>query len=168
MSMVDTPNKIARGHPKRLSTNRSPSLMRTQRWGWLLVVLIIFYLAIEIASYRNITAFSYFLFTVGLTLLVIDLRTGILFYVAVCLLSTDTPRMLILEEFSSVHTVSIGGLTLMPYWTLAVFGCVVVNLMLRGDILRFRMSEIDRLMMYLGMLFLASALRNSPSSVIIS
>lgn len=112
----------------------------------------------------GMSAACYCLFGLGVVLLFAKPRLGVLYYIAACLLSTDTPFLQNVVSSSpliSIHTVGIGGMSIMPLWTLLVLAFCLLFVMQKGGIAL--MSRFDRIILYWGGLFLTSAIIGMPN-----
>jgi hypothetical protein len=93
-----------------------------------LPLLIVALLAIiEVTSYSGNTTVCYALVAVGMVTCMMSFRLGVGFFIAVLLLSDDTPRTLEMKGFASVHTVQLLGVGLSAAWLLALAGWVMVR-----------------------------------------
>lgn len=127
-----------------------------KKWLHIFLFITILFAFIEWASNAKITSIAYGLFALGILLLFTKLQWGILFYISVCLLSSDTPG--ITEELISVHTISIGNFSIMVIWTLAVFFILIYVLVYENSSVNFEKNIFDRGIIYLGGLFTGAAL----------
>jgi len=118
----------------------------------LILLFAFLFTLVEISSYRNITLVPYVLFGFGIAILILKIKWGILYYLTVNLLSTDTPYTYLTTGFSSVHTTQIAGMTIMSLWTLLVLFWSVCHIMQKMRTKVF-LSHIDKLMLIMGLLF---------------
>lgn len=150
------------------SISSNTRLGRTEvGWVRLLCFLAVLFAVIEVSSYNNVVAASYGLFILGAILLLVNIRWGFLYYLAVNLLSTDTTYTL--QSFSSVHTTTVAGVTIMTLWTLLVFFASIAYILpaTRFGHLQLQWQRFDKLMIVLGALFTFAAvvgLRNLDAS----
>jgi len=125
--------------------------------AWMVALLLLFYIAIDYATYSNMIAFTYLLFLIGLILPLIKISWGFYYYLVVSLLSDDKPRMLALVKtgnFSSVHFTSLGPFTLMAYWTIYMFFILLLYHFIKQK--RLKIQKMDKYMLGLILLFLAA------------
>jgi hypothetical protein len=125
--------------------------------AWMVALLLLFYVAIDYASYNNMTIFTYLIFLIGLILLLIRITWGLYYYVIVSILSDDTPRVLSLVEtgnFSSVHFTTLGPFTLMVYWTLFMLFVLLLYYFTKQR--SFKLQRMDKYMFGLISLFLVA------------
>jgi hypothetical protein len=97
-------------------------------FGRVLPLFILLLLAfIEATSYSGNATASYALVAIGMATCMLSFRIGVGFFIAVLILSDDTPRTLEMKGFASVHTVQIAGIGLSAAWLLALAGWVLVR-----------------------------------------
>ena len=128
-------------------------------WGRIILLTGALFAFIEWSSNDGISiVVGYGLFAFGVLLLFIRARWGILLFFAVCLLSTDTRSVTATEGLVSVHTISIGGFSLMVIWTLLVLFVLLLMFLHRGFFPNKAENYFDRGLIYLGGLFICASL----------
>ncbi len=119
---------------------------------YLVLLFAVLFTLVETSSYRNITFVPYVLFSFGIVILILKIKWGILFYLTINLLSTDTPYSYSTSGFSSVHITQIAGMTIMALWTLFVLFWCICHIM-QGMRTKVSLNHIDKLMLIMGLLF---------------
>jgi hypothetical protein len=121
-------------------------------------ISMLFFLLQALENFGIAAAF-YGLFMLGAVLLFAKPKLGILYYISVCILSTDTPLINATSPLVSIHTVGIGSMALMPLWTLLLLGFLLLVLLYRGSIVFY--ARYDGIIALLGFLFLVAAVIGS-------
>lgn len=118
--------------------------------------IIFFFTIIQAVEKTAISTAFFAIYAFGVVLLAANPRLGILFYIAVCLLGTDTPLINATSPLISIHTVGLGGMALMPIYTLSVLGFLVIFLLYKGRIVYEK--NFDSIMFSIGGLFLIAGI----------
>lgn len=128
------------------------------RWINIFLFLSILFALIEWASKAGIKSVAYGLFALGVLLLITKVRWGILFYISVFLLSTDTPSIAETESLVSIYTISFGGFSIMVIWTLVVLVILLFVFVYKGSFFDLKKNSFDKGLIYIGGLFAGAAI----------
>lgn len=125
-------------------------------WRTFFLLSGLFLALLQLFEHVGIAAAFYGLFMLGGVLLIAKPKIGVLYYISVCILSTDTPFINAPSPLVSIHTVGFGGMALMPLWTASLLLFLILYLMHRGVPVKYN-KQFGKIVLHLGGLFLIAA-----------
>lgn len=147
---------------KILGQNSETHVLRIKiPFHWLYILLLNTGLFILLQSIEKARIHGVFfgIFALGVVLLLTKPRIGIMFYISVCLLSSDVSQLIEIGRGTfnqppvSIHTVSVGNFAIMPLWTISVLFVMLLQMSMRKAIIIFR-PKFDKIIFYIGLIFL--------------